>query len=41
MIEVVGVTVIEDVIDTVDDDVCDAVPVPDIVEDGVPLRDAP
>ena len=41
VIEVVGVTVIEDVIDTVDDDACDAVPVPDIVEDGVPLRDAP
>jgi len=41
VIEVVGVTVIDELIDTVDDGVCDAVPVPDPVEEGVPLRDAP
>ena len=38
---VVGEIVIEELIDTVDDEVCDAVPVPDTVEEGVPLSDAP
>ncbi len=41
VIEVVGVTVIDELTDTVDDGVCDAVPVPDPVEEGVPLSDAP
>ncbi len=38
---VVGETVIDELIDIVDDDVCDKVPVPDTVEEGVTLSDAP
>ena len=38
VIEVVGETVL---IDMVVDDICDELPVPDAVEDGVPLSDAP
>ncbi len=41
VMEVVGETVIDELNDTVDDGVCDAVPVPDTVEDEVPLSDAP